>query len=150
MTQNLFAQFDKQFDLAGLKDDIAKAADNQKDFEEVPDGDYEVAIQKMELRESKTKKPMLTVWFKVVDGSRKGSLIFMNQLVDEAFKIHIANEFLRSLNSGLNIEFDSFVQYDKLIKEVFEASKSYEYALEYAHNSKGFATYTINDVFELQ
>ena len=150
MTNNLFAQFDKQFDLAGLKDDIAKAADNQKDFEEVPDGDYEVAIQKMELRESKTKKPMLTVWFKVVDGSRKGSLIFMNQLVDEAFKIHIANEFLRSLNSGLNIEFDSFVQYDKLIKEVFEASKSYEYALEYAHNSKGFATYTINDVFELQ
>lgn len=150
MTQSLFAQFDKMYDVAGLQEDIKKAAENQRDYEEVPDGDYEVAINKMELQKSKSGKPMLTVWFKILEGSYKGQLIFMYQLVDEAFKIHIANEFLRGLATGLNVEFNSFVQYDTLIKEAFEISKSYEYALEYTHNSKGYASYKITDVFELQ
>ena len=142
--------FAGNFDLDGLKEDIKKASESKRDYEEVPDGDYEVSIQKMELKESSTKKPMLSVWFKIVDGSHKGQLIFMNQLVDEAFKIHIANEFLRGLNTGLNIEFNSFVQYHGLIEQVFEISQSYEYALEYTHNSKGFAEYKITDVFALQ
>lgn len=150
MTQEVFAKFDKQFDLDGLKEDIKKSAENQRDFEEVPDGDYEVSIQKLELTESKSGKPMVTCWFKVLEGSYKGQLIFMNQLVDEAFKIHIANEFLRGLNTGLNIEFNSFVQYHGLIGQIFEVSQSYEYALEYTHNSKGFAEYKITDVFALQ
>lgn len=150
MTQDVFAQFDKMYDVAGLKADIVKAAENKTDYEDVPDGDYEVAITKMELKASRSNKPMLSVWFKILDGSRKGQLIFMNQLVDEAFKIHIANEFLRSLGTGLNVEFEGYSQYRGLIANVFESSKSYEYALEYTHNSKGFATYTINEVFELQ
>lgn len=150
MTQDLFAKFDQMYDVDGLKEDIKKAADSKTDYEDVPDGDYEVAITKMELKESRSHKPMLSVWFKIVDGSRKGQLIFMNQLVDEAFKIHIANEFLRSLGTGLNIEFDKYSQYHGLIAQVFESSKSYEYALEYTHNSKGYAEYKITDVFECE
>lgn len=150
MTQSLFAKFDQAYDVVGLKEDIEKAAENQRDYDEVPDGDYEVAITKMELRESKTHKPMLTTWFKILEGTYKGQLIFMYQLVDEAFKIHIANEFLRGLGTGLNVEFNSFVQYDALIKEAFEATKNYEYALEYTHNSKGYAEYKITDVFDVE
>lgn len=150
MTQEVFAKFDKQFDLDGLKEDIKKSAENQRDFEEVPDGDYEVSIQKLELTESKSGKPMVTCWFKVLEGSYKGQLIFMYQLVDGAYKIHIANEFLRGLNTGLNVEFNSFVQYHGLIEQIFEVSQSYEYGLEYTHDSKGFAKYKITDVFALQ
>ena len=118
------------YDLEGLQADIKDAAENKREYVEVPDGDYEVAINKMELQTSKSGKPMLTVWFKILEGSYKGQLIFMYQLVDEAFKIHIANEVMRGLATGLNIEFTSFVQYKSLIDNVFEASKSYEYALE--------------------
>ena len=147
MTNNLFAEFDKMYDVAGLQEDIKK---QKTDYEEVPDGDYEVAVVKMELKESSTKKPMLAARFKILDGSYKGQNIFMNQLVDEAFKLHIANTFLRGLGTGLNVEFNSFVQYNNLINEIFECTKSYEYALEYTHNSKGFPTYKITDIFELQ
>ena len=149
MTENLFAKFDKMYDVAGLKDDIAKAAENKRDYEEVPDGDYEVAITKMELKESSKGSPMVSVWFKIVDGDHKGQIIFANFVLTSGFGIHKSNEFLRSLGTGLDITFDVFTQYGLLIANVFEISKSYEYALEYTHNSKGYAEYKINDVFEL-
>lgn len=37
-----------------------------------------------------------------------------------SFVIHIANEFLRSLNLGIDITFESFKQYDGLIGECSE------------------------------
>lgn len=146
---DLFAQFDKMYDVEGLKADIEKAAENKTDYEEVPDGDYEVSIQKLEPKVSSKGSPMVSCWFKIVDGSHKGQIIFANLMLTTAFGIHKANEFLRSLGTGLDISFDKFSQYSKLITEIFEQSKGYEYALEYTHNAKGFAEYKITDVFEL-
>ena len=105
MTNNLFAEFDKQYDVAGLQADIKEAAENGGNREEVPHGDYEVAINKLELKKSNAGNPMVSVWFKVLAGNHKGQLIFMNQVITQGFQIHIANEFLRSLNTGLGIEF---------------------------------------------
>lgn len=148
--QSLFAKFDQMYDVAGLKEDLAKVTENKTEYEEVPDGDYEVAITKMELKESSNGKPMVSVWFKIVGGSHKGQLIFANFMLTSAFGIHKTNEFLRSLGTGLNVSFDNFSQYAVLVGEIFESSKDFEYALEYVHNAKGFPVYTINDVFELQ
>ena len=36
MTQNLFAQFDKAYDLEGLKADIEKASESKGEFQKVP------------------------------------------------------------------------------------------------------------------
>ena len=149
MTQDLFAKFDKQFDLAGLKADIQSATANKTEYEEVPDGDYEVAITKMELKESSKGSPMLSVWFKIVDGSRKNQLIFMNQVLTSGFGIHKANTFLRSLGSNLNVDFETFAQYGALIAELFEYAQGFEFALEYTHNAKGFADHKITDIFAL-
>ena len=52
-----FSKFDKQVDLEGLKKDIEDSANN--DFKEVPHGTYEVAITKLELKESKKGDPMV-------------------------------------------------------------------------------------------
>ena len=147
---DLFAQFDKDFDVVGLQEDIKAAADNQREFEEVPDGDYEVHIQKLELKKSSSGNPMVSCWFKIVDGSRKGSIIFMNQVITQGFQIHIVNEFLRSLGTGLNIEFKSYTQYAGLLVSILDITKDFDYALEYTHNAKGFAEYKITDVFELE
>jgi hypothetical protein len=149
MTQDLFAQFDKMYDVAGLQDDIKAAAENKTDFEEVPDGDYEVHIQKLELKQSKSGNPMVSCWFKILEGSRKGSIIFMNQVITQGFQIHIVNEFLRSLGTSLDVEFKSYSQYAKLLANILDVTEDFDYALEYTHNSKGFAEFKITDVFEL-
>ena len=150
MTQDLFAKFDKMYDVAGLQADIkAAAAESKTEYEEVPDGDYEVYIQKLELKKSSSGNPMVSCWFRIVDGTRKGQLIFMNQVITQGFQIHIVNEFLRSLGTGVDVEFESYSQYAKLLANVLNITENYVYALEYTHNKKGYAEFKINDIFEL-
>lgn len=150
-----FSKFDKQVDLEGLKNDIKEAEENGGgNYKEVPHGDYEVAITKLELGEtgpnSKTPgAPMVKVWFKIVEGEHKGSLIFMNQVITQGFQIHIVDEFLRSLETDVEIEFTSYAEYAQMLMDIFEAvNGNYEYALKYGEN-KGFNTFEITDVFEL-
>lgn len=147
-----YSKFDKQVDLEGLKNDIAEAeANGGGNFREVPHGTYEVKITKLELGESKKGDPMVSVWFKVLDGEYKGSLIFMNQVITQGFQIHIVNDFLRSLESGVEIEWPgSYAKYAQMIMDVAEAiDDRYEYALEYGER-KGFNTFKITDVFEVE
>ena len=143
-----FSKFDKKVDLEGLKKDIEESSSN--DFKEVPLGTYEVAITKLELGESSKGDPMVKVWFKILEGEYKGSLIFMNQVVTKGFQIHIVDEFLRSLDTDIDIAFESYSQYAELLADVYEVIEgNFEYALEYGEN-KGFNTFKITDVFEVE
>ena len=90
---NLWEQFDNAVDVEGLQADIKEAAENGKSFKEVPHGDYEVKVEKLELIASKAGDPMVTAWFKVLEGEYKSSLIFMNQVVNQGFQIHIVSNF---------------------------------------------------------
>lgn len=142
-----FSKFDKQVDLEGLKQDIEESANN--DFKEVPLGTYEVAIKKLELSESKKGDPMVKVWFKIISGEYKGSLIFMNQVITRGFQIHIVDELLKSLETDVDIHFESYSQYAELLADVYEAvDGNFEYALKYGEN-KGFNTFEITEIFEL-
>lgn len=148
MAKNIWEQFDEQFDTEALGKDVENSKSGS--YKEVPEGTYEVSIEKLELVASKAGKPMVTCWMKVLtDGEYKGSLIFMNQVIDEGFKIHTVNEFLRSLDSGLEIEFLSYKQYGNLLMDVHEAiSGKLEYALNYGKNRKGYPTFEIEEVFD--
>ena len=143
-------EFDKKVDLDGLKEDIENSTDGGE-HKEVPHGTYEVAIEKLELTKSKKGDPMVSIWFKIVgDGEYKNSRLFMNQVITKGFQIHIMNEFLRSLKTDVEIEFESYKQYNELLMDVFEAvSDHFEYAVKYGEN-KGFNTFEITDVFELE
>lgn len=123
-----------------------------KEREDVPYGKYEVRIQKMTLAESKKGDPMLSVWFRVINGTYKNQLIFMNQLLTNEFGIHKANEFMRSLDSGLNIEWTgSYGRYADMVEGVFEAvCSNVEYALDYSQNERGFSSYRIIEVYEVE
>lgn len=143
-----FSKFDKQVDLEGLKKDIEDSASG--DFKEVPHGTYEVAITKLELGESRKSDPMVKVWFKIVCGEYKGSLIFMNQVITQGFQIHIVDDFLRSLETDIDIHFESYSQYNELLLDVFEAVEDkLEFALKYGEK-KGFNTFEITEVFEVE
>ena len=143
-----FEKFNSIVDLEGLKKDIEDSANN--DFKEVPLGTYEVAITKLELGESKNHDPMVKIWFKILTGEYKNSLIFMNQVITRGFQIHIVDEFLRSLDTNIDITFESYSQYNDLLMDVFEAvNGKLEFALKYGEN-KGFNTFEITDVFEVE
>lgn len=147
-----FSKFDKQADLEGLKQDIMDAEENGGgDFKEVPHGKYEVAITKLELTESKKCDPMVSVWFKVTNGEYKGSLIFMNQVITQGFQIHIADEFLRSLETTVDVQFESYSQYAEMLADIFEEIEDkVEFVLDYGENKKGYNTFEIIDSFEVE
>ena len=149
---NLWDKFDEAIDTKGLQEDVKEAAENGTgSFKEVPHGEYEVEVNKMELIASKKGDPMVTIWFKVVSGEYKGSLIFFNQVITQGFQIHIINELLRSMDTGLDIEFKTYNQYGNLLMDVMEEiDGQLEFTLKYGEGKKGFSTYEITDVFEVE
>ena len=155
---NIFDKWDKEIDTEGLANDVKNAASNGTgEFKEVPHGDYEVAVQQMELKASSKGNPMVSIWFKILDGDFKGSLIFYNQVITQGFQVHIVNEMLRMMVSECadnvvpEIEFKSYKQYGNLIMDVFEAiNENFEYALAYKKGKKDFSTYEIKEVFVLE
>lgn len=149
MSENMFEKFNSMFDVEGLKNDIAAQAEASGEFVEVPKGEYEVKVSKIELGETGEKSknpgmPMAKVWFTVLAGEYKGQKIFMNQMLTSAFGFHKMNEFLTSLETSIPVVFENFTQYDELFKQIFnEIDGKGEYQLSYGENNKGYSTYTI-------
>ena len=142
MGNEMFAKFNAMFDVEGLKKDIESSASNTGDFVDVPHGDYEVKVVKIELGATGEKSknpgaPMAKVWFEVLTGEYKGQKIFMNQMLTSGFGIHKFNEFMTSLESGIPVVFENFEQYADLMKQVFNAIDGKgEYQLAYTANPK--------------
>lgn len=149
---NVWEKFDKEIDTKGLQEDVKEAAENGAgSFKEVPHGQYEVQVNKLELVASKKGDPMVTIWFKVLTGEYKGSLIFFNQVITQGFQIHIVNELLRSMDTVIEIEFNNYKDYGNLLMDVMESiDGQLEFGLKYGEGKKGFSTYEITDVFEVE
>lgn len=146
---SIFDKWDSEIGTKGLADDVKSASENKQEFKEVPHGTYEVKVDKMEIKSTQKGDPMASIWFKIVNGEYKNQRLFMNQVITQGFQIHIVNEFLRSLESDLDIEFVNYKQYNDLLLDVLEAiDDKLEYALEYGEN-KGFDTFKIKEVFDI-
>lgn len=146
-------KFDRNVDIEGLNKDIEESKNNNGgNFDEIPPGTYEVKIDKMELKESSKGDPMVSIWFRILAGKFKNSIIFYNQVINQGFQIHLSNEFLRSLDTGVDIpsNFSSYKKYNNLIMDVAEEvdAQKLEYELKYGENKKGFKTFEILSVFE--
>ena len=140
--------------LNDLKKDIEAAEENSKKFEEIIPGTYEISIESLAVKETKSGDSlMLSTCMKILDGKYKNRLIFFNQLLMTGFGIHKANEFLRSFDTGADIKFEDFIKYVELVKEVeFTIKKmNLEYELEYSKtekNGRTYDNYKITQVFE--
>lgn len=146
-------KFDRNVDVEGLNKDIEESKNNNGgNFDEIPTGTYEVKIDKMELKESSKGDPMVSIWFRILAGKFKNSIIFYNQVINQGFQIHLSNEFLRSLDTDVYIpsKFSGYKKYNDLIMDVAEEvdAQKLEYELEYGENKKGFKTFEILSVFE--
>ena len=150
---NIWDEFDKTIDTDGLRADIEEASSGGGTYKEVPYGEYEVKIEKMELTATKeTRKPMVSIWFKIVAGDYKNSMIFMNQVITEGFQIHIVNEFLRDLVTDIDVTFKTYNQYGNMLMDIkeFLDESGIEFALDYGENRKGYPTFEITEVFETE
>lgn len=145
----MFEKWNSNVDLAGLQQDIKEAQENNKEYEKVPHGEYEVSLDKLELKATKKGDPMVSAWFTILEGKYKKSKLFMNQVITQGFQIHIVNTFLKSIDPDLNIEFVDYKQYADLLLDVAEFcdENKLEFALKYEDN-KGYDKFTITDVFE--
>ena len=149
MENNIFDKWNSNIDLAGLQEDVKKAQEDNKEFEKVPHGEYEVKVDKMELKATKKGDPMVSIWFTILEGKYKNSKLFLNQVITQGFQIHIMNTFLKSMGTDLNIEFIDYKQYADLLLDVAEEcdANNLEFALKYEDN-KGYDKFTITEVFE--
>ena len=146
---DMFEKWNSNVDLAGLQKDVKDAQDNKGEYEAVPHGEYEVKVDKMELKSSKKGDPMVSIWFTILEGKFKKSKLFLNQVVTKGFQIHIVNELLKSMKTDLNIEFVDYKQYADLLLDVAEEcdANNLEFAIKYEDN-KGYDKFTITEVFE--
>lgn len=146
-----FEKWNKMINPEEYKKDIREIEENSgnQNYEEVPHGEYEVSIEKLELAETKNGDPKVACWFKVLTGEHKNGIIFMNQVILQPFQIHQANQFLKSLDTNVDVEFTGrYDEYANTIADVFEEASKLAYALEYSQNKKGYNTFKITEVFE--
>ena len=152
MTNFDWDAFDATVDTKGLSKEV-KELKSSSDYPEIPCGKYEVALEKLEMKKSKKGNPMLFAQMKIVQGQFENQKIFMNQVLymgdgHDNFRLSNANGFLKSLETGLTVEFESFKQYAQLIDAIFEAADGCEFLLDYSENKKGYKTYAIVEVYE--
>ena len=150
---SIFDKWDKKVDSKALSEDIKNVEKNGGlgEFAEVPTGRYEIRIEDMELKESKSGHPMFVCKMRILAGEFENKLLFYNQVITKGFQIALVNKFLRSLETGIDI--DSFIgyrEYNNLIMDIHEAidDAGLEYMIEYSKNKKDYPIYTIKEVFE--
>lgn len=148
--QSLLYRFNSKVNLEEIRKELTDMNSKQIVREEVPSGTYEVKVEKMGIRSTKKEDPMLSVWFRILDGKYKNQCIFYNRVLTTGKNISMASSFLESFKTGIAISFQDFVQYYNVIQEVNETinKRKYEYALKLTKQENGFDEYEITDVFQ--
>lgn len=129
---------------------------NSGDYPEIPLGKYEVKIEKMEAKLSSSENPMISIWFKILEGDFKDSFIFYNGVFHEDWMRHRVVKMLSDLldDSSHEAEINLILKDAKLdeinnfVMDIHEeVDGKFEYLLDYGER-KGFNTYKIVEVYE--
>ena len=137
---SIFDKWDKKVDIKGLSEDIKNVEKNGGigEFAEVPTGTYEIRIEDMELKESKSGDAMFVCKMRILAGEFKNSVMFWNQVIRLGFQFGLVNKFLRSLESGIDVDstFNGYAEYNNTIMDIHEAidDAGLEYMIEYSRN----------------
>ena len=118
-----FKKFNQQFPADKMKADMKEAKENGGS--NLPDGEYTVKLDKMELGESSKHALMIKAQFRITKGEHAKQCIFKNCVLtgtkNDGFMMLKANEFLESLDSGIDVVFNDWEQYNDLIADIAEA-----------------------------
>lgn len=148
-----FSAFDKKVDLTGLQKDIEEADANAGQYDEIPAGKYEVALEKLELKGTKKDgRPMVSAMFRILEGDHKKQCLFMNRVIfgtkNDAQMISSAVGWLKNLGATRDVRFESYTQFKDLIMDIAEeVIGSLEYVVEY--DDSEFNSISIKEIFEV-
>lgn len=151
---SIFDKWDKKVDIEALSEGIKNVEKNGGlgEFAEVPTGRYEIRIEDMELKESKNGHLMFVCKMRILAGDFENRVMYWNQPITLDFQIALVNRFLRSLESGIDVDstFMGYTNYNNTIMDIHEAidDAGLEYMVEYSKNKKDYPIYTIKEVFE--
>lgn len=143
-----WAKYDETVDLGRLKKEIEEAKNSSPDYEEVPEGTYNVKIDQVALKASKKGKPMTSIWFRILDGKFKNNILFYNQPLDQGWAIDRDTEFLQSLDPEFKVEFTTYESYEDVIRGVAESCAGLVYEMELGSSRSGFPTLKVKKIYE--
>ena len=131
------------------------------DFEEVPDGDSEVRISRMEFGTSKNGNPTAYVNFDIIAGDYDGDVIYHTFSFggkSPAFKLKKFVDFASTLKSGIDLSYSNFKdengdfdgeKLENAINEIFDIiGDKTEYAISKTTNKNGFRDIKVIEVFD--
>lgn len=145
-----FKKFNEKFPADKMKQDMKEAAENTNSL---PDGEYTVKLDKMELGESSKGGLMIKAQFRVLKGEHKKKCIFKNCVLtgtkNDGFMMVKAKEFLESLDSGEEIVFEDWEQFNDLVLDVAEAIQEDElqYVVELTTDGK-YQNFEVVDILD--
>ena len=142
-----FAKWNEQFGGEEAVKELAETKSNE--YTEVPNGNYFCKLEKLELGESKTGKPMIKGMFRITEGGHKKQCLFLNQVFTRGFPQHKGLEFLRSMNvfDESEIDFDgNFENFNDLLLDIAEEAESMTYQIEKSQDGE-YSRLTVVDAF---
>ena len=156
---NIFEKYADKIDaaeLAASQKEINANAGSTGNYEEVPVGKYEVKVEKLECKVSSKNNPMISIWFRILQGKFEKSMIFYNGVFKEDWMRHRVVKFLSDLlddhshEAEINLilksnDVDTINEFCMDIHESIDGQ--FEYLLDYGM-SKGYNTYEIEEVYE--
>jgi len=154
---SIFEKYAKKIDQAALAESQKEINENNNgEYKDVPHGTYEVEINKMECKKSKSGNPMVSIWFKILEGDYKGSLIFYNGVFYEDWMRHRVVDLLSEIMDddthkaeiNLILKDNNVDEVNDFVMDLHEEiDGKLEYLLEYGQK-KGYDTYKIKEIFE--
>ncbi len=126
------------------------------DYPEVPLGTYEVSVEKLECKVSSKGNPMVSIWFKILQGDFENFMIFYNGVFYEDWMRHRVVKMLSALlddpsheaEINLILKSNDVSTINDFCMDVHEAiDGKFEYLLDYGQK-KGFNTYSIKEVYD--
>ena len=154
-----FSAFDAKMD-PNLQDDVK----NAKEYEDVPNGDYIVSVDKMEVNTTKAgDKLMFAVQMSIKensDGSKsnqKGRKIFFNRVIsgnrvseswNDGKAIKSVITWLDKLGTDLIPEFVNYSDFAELVLDIFQEIQG-KVELDVTYKASDFNPVSINEVYDI-
>lgn len=154
-----FSAFDAKMD-PNLQEDVK----NAKEYEDVPNGDYIVSVDKMEVKTTKAgDKLMFAVQMSIKensDGSKsnqKGRKIFFNRVIsgnrvseswNDGKAIKSVITWLDKMGTDLIPEFVNYSDFAELVLDIFQEIQG-KVELDVTYKASDFNPVSINEVYDI-
>lgn len=130
---NQWAEFANKVDVKAINEGLKNMPKGE--FEELPDGKYEVSLDSLELKPSKDKGlPVVKMELTIVHGEFENRKIFINELLwygddYDMKRVGKCNALLAGLQSNETVVFAGVPEYAEMVDRIAKQCVGYEYLI---------------------